>query len=467
MSRRIRDAGASGVEYGAILMIASLIGLTLLYIVPNPVQPNVKRAVCKLFGGHDCDAPPFDYKPSKAACILTSDSTKVGGSITVFDIKFGDSFQFVRTTTADGKVKIMIVPIDFKLGAEAMLGEKTAGGDYGLKAGAKVEGTAGFKYGDTWTFDNAGDADKFVHDQWTDWGRREAEHVSPGLWVWDKVTGWKPKGPAPQTNQWEISAEGALSGSLGFGKISTGSNGDKTISDLGTGIDVEGRAGDSVAVTRDNVNPSNPKDPSYPRTSYTFTVKGSVKGGAKVLGYGTDGSVAYTGQTRVTYDKNGKLVGITWVTTHEQSSTDGYKNPGNVKAGGKGTDKQVTVTTTSVTFDDSNRAIGQQWLKDNAFLMPFQTVRNAFDADGAYQTRDPGPTASPMDRLLYDQGKVSRNTYDGNVNQLGLEVKVGSEFTFGFDASYENEQQYLVGSQYLGAPVNGQRQFTNWPECKK
>ncbi|MEO5877112.1 MAG: hypothetical protein ABIS86_17705 [Streptosporangiaceae bacterium] len=457
-----QDSGAALAEWAATLVLVSVVLAALLASgVVATTAARTRAAICEIFGITGCGDLPYDVKPSAAACVTGSDSQKVGGSITVFDVKIGNSFQLVRTVTADGKVKIMVVPVDFKLGAEAVLGEKTAGGSFGVKAGAKVEGTANLKFGDTWVFDDKAGADHFVDDMKGDWLRYEAEKASPALWLFDKVTGWEPGTGTPQIQQVELSAEGVLSGSLGFGRISD-STGEKKIVDAGTGLEVEGKVGDSVAVTKDN---SKPDDPTYPRTSYTFGVKGSVKGGAKALGFGTDGSTSYQGQTKVTFGKNGELLNITWVTTHEETTSAGYKKPGDQKVSGKGSDKKVSVTTTSIDFDDTNRETGRQWLQDNAFMMPFQAVHNAFDPSGAYRTTDPGPSASALDRLLFERAKVSRTTYLGDVDEVKIEVKVGAEVTFGFDAGWEHEKQFLTGSEYLGPPSGGVRDFLKWPEC--
>lgn len=433
-----------------------------LLLVSNPITPAVKKAICELFGV-GCEST-YDYKPPTSACILSSDSKKIGGSITVFSIKVGQNFQFVKIKTADGKVKLMIVPVDYKLGAEAEIGGKLqfGKGSFGGELGAKVEGSVNFKYGDTWVFPDDAAANKFLDDVKWDLARKEGEKVSPGLWVFDKVTGWEPRSRPSDIQQWEVGVEGVLKGAAGFGNLTTGSNGEKKVTDIGTGLEIEGKAGDAVIMTKDS---SGPADKGYPLTSMTFQVKGSIKGGAKAIGYGPGGEATYTGQTKVTFDKDGKLKSITWITTQEENATEGIKTPGKKNVTDKGTGKKVSVTTTTVNFDDSNRAIGEKWIHDNAFLMPLQTVRNAVDENGAVVTKDPGPNADPMDRLIYDRGLVSRNVYAGNVDEFKIAAEIAAEIKFGIEGGYEGETQDLAGSQYLGPPQNGSRSFQDWPEC--
>jgi hypothetical protein len=466
------DRGASTIEYVALLLIVALVVGAATLAIPNPVGDGAKVALCKIFnaisgGKGDCKKKEFTYKPSKAACVTGQDSNKIGASATVFSVKVGQNFQLLRIMTADGRVKVMVVPVDYKLGAVGKEGLKfnVGGKDYGLHAGGTVEGSVGLKYGDTWSFANQKDADDFVSKMKWDWGRREAEHLSPLLWGYDKVTGWKPDTRDPDTRQWDVSVEGLANFGVKFGKVQT-KDGEKSVTDIGTGVEIEGKVGDGVSVIKEDHNPTDPSDPTYPRTSVVFNVQGSVKGGGKVFGYGPSGSTAYVGQTKVTRDKDGRLVSITWVTTHEEADSEGYKVPGRKKGSGKNSDKKVTTTTTTINFDDSNRAIGDKWILDNAFLMPLQTVRNAFDPSGSYSTRDPGPDAGDLDKLLYSQGIVTKNTYAGDVDEYGIGFEAGEGLTFGLDANYEHDKTHLVDSQYLDAPQNGQRNFVQWPECK-
>ena len=474
MGERSRtDQGASTIEYVALLLIVALVVAAATLAIPNPVGEGVKVAICKLFnavsgGNADCERKPFDYKPPAAACVTGQDSGKVGASVTVFSVKVGENFQLLRIKTADGRVKVMVVPVDYKLGVVGKEGLRfnVGGKDYGLHAGGNVEGTVGVKYGDTWSFANEKEADDFVNKMKWDWGRREAEHLSPLLWGYDKLTGWKPSSRDPDIRQWDVSVEGLANFGVKFGKFQTGDDGQKSVTDVGTGVEVEGKAGDGASIIKEDHNPTNPSDPTYPRTSLVFNVQGSVKGGGKALGYGPSGSTSYVGQTKVTRDKNGRLVSITWVTTHEEAGSEGYKVPGKKKGSAKNADKKVTTTTTTVNFDDSNRAIGDKWILDNAFLMPLQTVRNTFDPSGSYATRDPGPGASEFDKLIYNQGVVTRNTYAGDVDEYGIGLEAGEGITFGIDANYEHDKTHLVDSQYLDAPQSGQRHFVQWPECK-
>lgn len=466
------DRGASTVEYVALLLIMAMVVSAVTLVIPNPVGDGAKTAICKIFnavtgGNADCGRQAFDYKPPTATCVTGQDSNKVGGSVTAFSVKIGNDFQLLRITTADGREKVVVVPVDFKLGAVGKEGLRfnVGGKDYGLHAGGKVEGAVGFKYGDTWSFASGKEAEDFVNDMKWDWGRREAEHLSPALWAFDKITGWKPDTRDPDTRQWDVSVEGLADFGARFGNPAE-NRGEKSVTDLGTGVEVEGKVGDGVSIIRDDHNPKDPSDPSYPRTSVVFNVQGSVKGGGKLLGLGPSGSAGYVGQTKVTRDSSGKLVSITWITTHDEASGEGYQIPGKNNASDKSSDKKVTTTTTTVGFDDSNRSIGDQWIRDNAFVMPLQTVRNAFDPSAGYSTKEPGPGAGAFDQLVYDQGLVSKNTYAGDVDQFGIGAEAGEGLTFGLDLGYEHDKSHLVDSQYLDAPQNGQRNFVQWPECR-
>lgn len=108
----------------------------------------------------------------------------------------------------------MIVPADYKLGAEAEIGGKVQFGkkSFGGELGAKVEGSVNFKYGDTWVFNSDKEAGEWLDDVKWDLARKEGEKVSPGLWLYDTITGWEPRTRDPEITQWEVGAEGVLKG---------------------------------------------------------------------------------------------------------------------------------------------------------------------------------------------------------------------------------------------------------------
>lgn len=451
------------------MVAAVVLGLVML-LVPGAMGRHLPPAICRLFGGDCRAAQPYDYKPATSACVRGSNSHKVGGSVTVFSVKVGQSFQVLRTEYADGSVLLTVVPVDFKLGAEGELGaglKVGKNGGLGAELGAKAEAALNIKFGDAWKFRDGKEADDFIEDLKWDLARKEGAKVSPGLWVFNELTGWEPRTPDPHIQQVEVGVDGALKGALGIGSVSekTGDDGGlvKSIKDRATGVEIEGKVGEAMLITKDD---SGPADKGYPRTSYTLQVQGTVKGGAKVAGYGPGGESSYIGQTKITRDKNGKLLSITWVNTYESTDTEGFKNPGSTQGSAKTADKKVTTTTTTVDFDETNRSTGEKWLVDNAFLMPLQTIRNAADENGAFHSADPGLDADPMDRLIYDRGRTTRNTYAGNVDEYAIAGKVALGVKFGFEASYETADSTLVDSTYLGAPQNGRREFQSWPECK-
>lgn len=465
-----RDIGASGIEYASLVGVATVIVVMLALLVPNPVTPKMQQALCDLFGD-DCapeytePVPGFDYEPPTSACIAGSESTTIGGSITVFSIKVGQDFQFMKIKYGDGKVRLVVVPIDYELGAEGKVGGAVkAGGDsIGADLGAKVEGALNFRYGDTWVFPTEDAADEWLSDVQWELARLEAGKTSPGIGFWNWATDWEPDIRDPDITEWEVGLDVAAQGTVGFGKLTSDSDGKREVKDAGTGVEIQGEAGDRVLVREDD---SGSEEDGYPLTTYTFQVSGSYSYGAKIFGYGPGGERSYTGQTRVTYDKDGRLHSITWITTQETNDSEGYTNPGKVNAGGKDTDKQVSVTMTTVTFDDSNRNIGLQWLLDNHWMMPFQTFNNAFDENGALVSAEPGPDASPMDQLIYERGHVSRNVYEGDVDEYKVGADLALGFKFGFEGGYEGENREIVDSQYLGAPSNGERTFQDWPACE-
>lgn len=458
-----RDSGATAIEYAALVGVSAALVVVLVLVVSNPLATGMKRALCDLFN-LGCTSEEFEYKPPGSLCIAGIDTRSVGGSVTILSIGVGQNFQLVKTKFGDGTIRVRIVPVDYSLSAEAELGGGVKFGKktYGGEAGASIEGSLGFKYGDMWEFDSEEEANKWLDDMKWDLARKEGEKVSPGLWVFNKITGWEPRTRDPDLTEWEIGANGAVLGTAGFGKLTADTDGKKKVTDIGTGIDIEGRAGDALQVRKDYRGSA---EEGYPLTSYTFEVSGSYGYGAKALGYGPGGKRSYAGQTRMTFDKDGRLKSMLWITTQETNATAGYKNPGKKYAGGKDVDNLMSATMTSIEFDDSNRAIGERWIRDNGYLMPFQTVRNALDENGSVVSRQPGPNADPLDRLLYERGLVTRNVYTGDGDEFTVGAEIAEGLKFGIEGGYESENLQIAESTYLGPPENGERSFVNWPEC--
>jgi hypothetical protein len=82
-------------------------------------------------------------------------------------------------------------------------------------------------------------------------------------------------------------------------------------------------------------------------------------------------------------------------------------------------------------------------------------------------TKDPGPDADPLSRLLYEKGRTSKVNYeyDQQDPSYGANVKLGLKVGVGVNIS--NSSRKVKDAQYLGAPnQGGTRDYKKYQECR-
>ncbi|POM25051.1 hypothetical protein BTM25_36930 [Actinomadura rubteroloni] len=476
------DRGASGLEWAALLVVGATIFAVLLALaIPEEIGRVVPPALCRIFGGH-CQTPPkakdSDFKPK--TCERSASEQKYGGTIKIAIVKVGKEWSFLRQEMADGTVRLTVVPNGDTVGLEVGAGGKISLGK-NVKLGAEITVAGSIKVGvgDTYVFKNGAEADKFQGDikelATRDTAKSVAENVIPGMnnpitgWVVDKVddlTG-RPHIKDPEITTTTISYKESVEGSLGLYLPQIGPKGDGSDDwnlNINTGLKGKVEYGEDVAVTQDNTDPSNP------RTSYFVGMSGTLSGSGEVLGAGGEGELKWTGGERLVFDKDGKLIAVTFQTTFEKGGRSNGKIGGNYQDGkGNGKDKDgaktvETVTQTVPLDNDADRAAMARWLQENPTHMPLSLLKYMGGDDDVVRT-DPGPNASVFDRLLYQKGQVLKQTTE-NTNdsfEIGAEAKLG--LVLGAEYSQSSSTNRTTGAEYLGAPRSGRREFVPYTEC--
>lgn len=452
--------------------MAAVIVVLFATLTGNVAGPATSAAICRMFGG-DCqpgDKPrkDTDYRPDK--CLARQAEEKGGYVVKIAFFKMGEEWGFIRQEFSDGTVRLTLTDTA-SIGADATpkgLGASWDAGKIGDLDGkgkreVKIGGGLKFGYGDTWTFKNADEEKKFQDSILKQWADQQAiEHsqdpaaTGTGIWLGNMITG---DGDVrdPNITFGKVGLEGGASGAF----KSVGTNGS---SEVNTGnLSLEGKISPEVIV-------SNNKDTGERQYTYQWTGEGT--GTAQALGIGEELKGGVTGAVRITRGKDGRLSRIEFINTYEYqlSSKDGLggktgsgnSGSGEVKQG----EKRVRTTTTVLDVNDGNRSVAEDWLSHNAgnFLQGLgSAVPRAMTPYAV--TKDPGPTGSAFDKLLYDQSKVSAINYSNiqDAYKFGLEINLGR--SFGFEATYQKNLQNVLGAQYLGAPRNGVRQYVPWPEC--
>jgi hypothetical protein len=445
------------------------------------VSSMASSAVCTILdlAGGNCGAttpgaaPPKneDFKP--AACKVREDSEKAGSKVTIAWFSIGKEYGFIEQKFSDGSVRLTMVDTA-SLGATGSGKEKLFDigklGDNG-KAGAKVEVAAGLKfgYGDTWSFPNEGEMNKFRDEiekyQMQQIQMENAGEGAFGIALWNSITDNWADPPDPTITFAKTSVEASLKGALGL-KIPTGP---------------AAKPGDNPPTADPNLGGSLTLKGEYEvllehnekagTTSWTYqlTGTGTLAGNAGLVGGELGGKTA--GAFKVTRNDKGELVSLSFISTRE-GSAQGNKNgkspvaiKGSKASGKDGTTYgQAEVTTTTLDLTNAeDRAVAQAWLSGNneQFGSPFDLTYSTLVPD------KPPAAGDTFGQLMYEKAKVAQVHYDNitDIEQFGLEVNLG--WKFGFDVSLENSTSQASGAEYLGAPADGGvRPMVDYTECR-
>src|SRR5918999_1336749 len=411
------DRGASAIEYAVIAMVGVLILWVLIYVaIPDHVMRRLPPELCRIFGGGDCQTQPVqtneDFLPEE--CERSASQQTYGAVIKVVIVTIGDEYSFLRQEMADGTVRLTVVPTNVQLGLEVGAGGKlNLGRNLQLGADVSIAGGIEVGVGDTYVFENADEADEFEDEikeiSYRDAARDVVQGGNPilnnplGDWALDQVddvTG-RPDIKDPEITTTTITQEAGVTGTLG---LQLPEQATWNI-DLNTGVAVNGDRSAEVAVTQDNTDPDNPT------TSYFIGLSGTIGGSAQVVGAGAEGELTWSGGQQLKFDEDGRLIEVTYTTTFEKGGdatarvggTRGEDTAGGGAGGGESTIETVTMTVPI--NNEADRTAMTNFLATNPQQMPLNLLRYMAGEDNVIHS-DPGPTASALDRIMYEQGTV-------------------------------------------------------------
>ncbi|MEV5984521.1 Ig-like domain-containing protein [Streptomyces sp. NPDC052051] len=497
------ERGATTLEYVGAVIVAVAIVLALIGTgVAGSIGERFRCSISSLWGGGSCSSggtessPPTsnaDYEPP--LCTISTISDKAGSEFKLGFFKWGSEYGFKEQAhqanydvNGDGKVDGGDQLIYTTFTDSASIG---AAGGFGGKIGklgkGEVELGGGIKVnnGDTWVFKSKEEAAAF-RDDLEKLKMYETRRTSPGAGeasMGDGILALFGKGPLVEEEKLRKRIEGKLKdrhisyGSVGvYGDVDGGLSinaGDERV--VSAGVNGSASINGDVVWTKDDFNGTK---------SYTYSVKASGVLGAEASAGGFEtGDHAMGDRTAtitVTRDqKTGELVRIDFTQTTETATgvSSGYKG-GNgkdgkdAKNGGAGdTDNSggsdIKVYTNTLTFPKgqdgaADRAVAQQWLDgngDGSAVFSYLLSNNA-------PTQRPGAD-DPFGQLLFDQGKSSKTSYDGDsdAHEYGFELNLG--LSVGASISLEKKSETLKNAEFLGAPRNGKRDYTPYSYCAK
>ncbi|WP_307177264.1 hypothetical protein [Streptomyces africanus] len=497
------DRGATAVEYlGAVVVVVALVLALVAAGLPGFVSDRFRCTFASVLGGGgNCssgngptDKPLSDADYEPLLCAISTVTDKAGSKAKLGFLKWGTEYGFQDQVhqakydvNGDGQVDDSDQLIYITFTDSASIG---ATGGFGGKIGKLGKGSVdlggGIKVnnGDTWVFKSKEEAESFREDL-EKLKMYEMRRTSPGgaeASMGDGILALFGKGPLVEEDKLRNRIEDKLKdrhisyGSIGAygnvdGGLSVNAGDDRVVS---AGINGNAQISGDVVFTKDDYRGTK---------SYTYTVKGEGEWGSNASAGGFQkGDHAQANRSAtitVTRDqKTGELVRIDFTQTTETGAT-GTSDKGGTHNGKDGKDgksgnaaskdnsgaSQIEIYTNTLAFPkgeegNADRAVAQKWLDGNG---------NG-SAVFSYMLNNHAPTTrpgaeDPFGRLLFDQGKSSKTTYDGlaDAHEYGFELNLG--LSIGASVTMENKSETLNNAEFLGAPRNGKRDYVPYSYC--
>jgi hypothetical protein len=380
----------------------------------------------------------------------------------VFSISFGANYSLMWEKLANGEVWITIMPKDWKGDSNVKVG------DY-LSLGGNLHGFVG----DTYQFQSDDEANKFV-----DTLRNNVNEHNPRSWrFWNPFDGGETKMKQPVIH--------ARTEHLGDGAGVQGSANLEVEVPLEF-VDLKFGEGVTGSLNRDVVTEDwhlwDPKKNRYwDNTSVSYKLSGEIDpsvsasvgaGGAEIGGEGGK-KYKWTSTIRYMYNPDGTIANVRWITTYE----DGWQ--GKLKGGGAGVHTSVggtrsheTTRFTQLNFDDPNdftdpskkadaqnqQKVARDYIDSRGKVLPMP-ILNAITGKTDAVTKDPGPNADPLTRMMYQKGK----DWAWDATNTDIERVIGLPM---IEAVTNDLTKVTNDAKYLGPPVDGHREYVNFPACE-
>ncbi|GAB3210209.1 hypothetical protein SAMN02745673_02862 [Marinactinospora thermotolerans DSM 45154] len=439
------DRGGGLLEYAALVGLAAAVLAVLVIGLPRTSLPErIEQVICAIFGS-DCDVPPpvaeEDYEP--AQCLVSQEHEVSGMSFTVV-VTFGEEVSYLTKHYSDGRTHLTVVDtakLEASLGLGAGVGVGRAlelGGDVSLTGALSVAN------GSTWVFDSAEEATAFrdlidEHELY----EYQLQHNPIGTWLFgDEPDPIRDPDITRVSGRAELEASASLGGGLGSGPGDGGGRSDSPTAEerpewsVSPRLRAEGAVGVTSVLSRE----TDGRDGS---TSTVYELGGTASIGADwVVGDWTQ-SPGTSGSLSIKENARGEIVSIALTRTT------------------RGADGPEVVTTELDVEDAEERAIVEEWL---GVFWDDQVLPLTWD--------DMAPTElvsdpSPMDRLLFEEGRTSSVSYGetSDVQKVGVSGKLG--VALGIGATWGDERLDVTEARYLGAPDGTSRDYVAWEGCSR
>ncbi|MQY03841.1 hypothetical protein [Actinomadura macrotermitis] len=477
------DRGEGSIGYiTALLLVAVVVAALITTGVGGQISGHVGDAVCLVFNAGDAaKCETAEDRALRPGCLTAIASDSYGGSVEVLFFRAGRDYTFVRINSIgpDGKKTVKVLAVKGVTGGVGTgIGIGVNGGNlFNLGADALAEAKVRIGAGDGWLFTGpdadkqADDFEKKIREQYTIDAVKENGGLlgTIGGGIYDAVAG--PDIPKSDTMRFEIEGDvmAGLYGSASIGpKDPTGkhrkpdrhtsppSNKPPSAKDKLQAKLPDSRGSDFVLPNSyawvgidGNEKAIGEYNKKTGETTVTLMLKGEVNYGANLLVAGPQGRASSTGSVAITMDKNKKITGLTLTQTRIVNG------------------RATMITTELPITNDADRAAVADFLFHPLGAVPGSMGALALTWDDMAPTKDPGPDATPLQRLLYEKARSSKTDYDYDQqdNLYGASVKLGVRL--GLNGLYSESSRKVTNGEYLGsARPDGTRIYKPLPNCK-
>lgn len=484
------DHGQTSVEYAGIIvaviaLIVATIGVTSSYgqtyvckieSAISKIGGSGSTSVCTSENGSSNSATPKSDSKKPNSCTVSSTKESIGLDAKIVFVKIGGALsmatqeeRYVDPDTGEVKTKYTATAVgEGTLGVTAGVGGKGKVGK--MKLGVDLSGGEGatVKSGDSWEFDSKEEMEQFINN-YKEYKKQQAVMSVPGV---DKVyEAYKqlgdglaepPRSPDFSGHDVKVSADGNAEAGVRTNGKPKGKHSDKDRSrDLNAGVYLEAKGGHTWSEKTDNR-----KGHEGERVT-TVSYEGSYEAGANAVVVGEAKSGGFEGAMSRSYDKDGKLVSITFTQADTEgenaTKTNGPMN-GNEHASGSVSDsdahKTKTVSTTTLPVTDQNRAIVEQWIRDH--YDPTSDIKKGgvpkIQIPPGFANPDSPNSSDPMLQLMYEEATNTQTVYDVSSGDFSIGAQAGALGKGGLTFSNTEEGSKIVSQTYLSdAPAKGAR----------
>lgn len=470
----------TGITVAVVALIVATIGMTSSYgqtyickieSAISKIGGTGSASVCSSRNDDSNSTTPKSDSKKPNSCTVSSTNESIGLDAKVVFVKIGGALsmatqeeRYVDPDTGEMKTKYTATAVDEEtLGVTAGVGGKGKVGK--MKLGVDLSGGEGVtvKSGDSWEFDSKEEMEQFINN-YKEYKKQQAVMSVPGVnkvyEAYKQLDGGlaaPPRSPDFSGHDVKVSADGNADAGVRTKGKQKGKHSDKDRSrNLNAGVYLEAEGGNTWSEKTDNR-----KGHEGERVT-TVSYEGSYEAGVNaVVVEGSNKSGGFEGSMSRSYDKDGKLVSITFtqadIEGESATKTNGPIN-GDEYTSGSVSDsdghKVKTVSTTTLPVTDQNRTVVEQWIQEH--YDPWADASKGrvptIQIPPGFANPDSPNSSDPMLQLMYEEATNTQTVYDISSGDFSIGAQAGVIGKGGLTYSNTKEGSKIVSQTYLSEP---------------